>query len=135
MLQMKEMLRKAGFLKERVKTDFSEKPGLTLYLTPKGYEKVREIILKADYIVAEEQFSRVNGNMFSLRLPTAIFGMSFGGCQLYLEADAGWGEARIKNKPIALNYDRIVKIKGFSGEQWQNWHYTSKGKPKPRFTG
>lgn len=129
---MKEMLQKVGFFKEGVKTDFSEKPGLTLYLTPKGYEKVREMIQEADYIVAEEQFSRVNGNMFSLRLPTAIFGMILGGCQLYLEADAGWGEARIKNKPIALSHDRIVKIKGFSGEQWQNWDYTSRGKLRPR---
>lgn len=110
--------------------DYSLKPGLIVYLTPQGCQKVVETCEKAGYAIVPTQFERVNLNLVALQLPRGIYGMGGGGAKFYQETSANWEKYNMGEKPFSLEYDEVVRIEGSADELWQNADYHWDGTPK-----
>jgi len=117
-------------LEGQANDNYSQQPGLTVYLTHQGSERVVEMCKREGYPITETQIEEVIPDLVALKLPRGVYGMGMGGAQFYQEASADWERSNRADKPFALGYDDVVRIEGNANELWQNVNYNWDGTPK-----
>lgn len=121
-------------------TDFSVRPGMTVYVTPESRAKIARVNEKCGYDPLDVTY--ITDNIEALTYPDGVYGMGgLGGFELWQHATPseddtrGWKTRRnVVNGP----YEMIIRVEGHSGEVWQNFDYSQEGriieslKPRPQ---
>jgi len=118
-------------LRKRSNDNSSDQPGLTLYTNSNGKAYILRESSANDYPIEEDQFSRGDGAMWTLRLPEGTFLMGMGGCQFYVESP-DFEKTKKGNYPFGMHYEDVIRVEGDSGELWQNNYFNWDGTAKTK---
>lgn len=111
----------------RANDNYSQKPGITIYLTGEAKHILVEVLEESGRHIPEEHVEQTSENVWKLRFPRGVYNMGFGGASFYEEAAEDWERTNEAEKPFSMPYDAVVRIEGDNDELWQNVHYNWDG--------
>lgn len=108
----------------------NREPGITIYVTQRGMERVVARCYLAGYPVPKEDVRPITEILWELRFPKGGFVMSGGAGQFFQEVSDKWATEGGADKPFTVAYAAVVRVEGTGKERWQNTDYKWSGIPK-----